>query len=65
MNLTDMYQSSPDSIKLIWVLAPWVTIYAVARVWVRSKATPLQPLPETNLIGDRMIREVQMLEGDG
>ena len=35
MNLTEMYLSSPDWLKLTWTLAPWITVYGIARIWGR------------------------------
>lgn len=33
MSIANMYLSSADWLKTMFVLAPWFTIYSVARIW--------------------------------
>lgn len=41
--IAQMYVASADWLKTIFVLAPWLTIYAVARVWANVKLHSFLP----------------------
>ncbi|MBB4063139.1 hypothetical protein [Gellertiella hungarica] len=47
MDITAMDLASPDYIKVLWCLAPWVTAYGVARLFRRRELPPgvSGPLP--------------------
>ena len=41
MNLTEMYLNSPDWLKLIWIISPYLTLYALGRIWAKHWVKPV------------------------
>lgn len=41
MNLTEMYLNSADWLKLVWIISPYLTLYALARIWAKYWVKPV------------------------
>jgi hypothetical protein len=41
MDVTRKSMASPDWLKLVWSLAPWITICRLARIWRRGRMRSL------------------------
>ena len=49
MDLTQIYMASPDWLKLVWIVMPWITVYGLARLWrdVRVRRPAVAAFSET------------------
>lgn len=43
MNLTEMYMTSPDWLKLLWTVLPHITVWVVVYLMLKLRPDPRRP----------------------